>query len=269
MKVAGILDALIGLTVILFIPVAIFLVLLALSSLKIITQYERGLKFTLGKYAGLMEPGLNVVVPIIQTYTRLDIRVKTIDVPKQEVITKDNVPVAINAVVYFKVIDPAKAFLSVEDYIYAVAQYSQTALRDIIGGITLDSLLTKREEIASEIKLFVDKQTEPWGVDVTAIKLQDVELPQDMKRVMAKQAEAEREKRAVIIKAEGEVTASHNLAKAAKTLSDSPGALHLRTLNTINDISSDESNTIVFVIPIEVLDAIKGIGDLTKKRKMF
>src|SRR3989344_505846 len=266
---AGILDALIGLTVILIIPLAIFLVLLALSSLKIITQYERGLKFTLGKYTGLMEPGLNVVIPILQNYQRLDIRVKTIDVPKQEVITKDNVPVAINAVVYFKVIDPAKAFLSVEDYIYAVAQYSQTALRDIIGGITLDSLLTKREEIASEIKLLVDKQTEPWGIDVTAIKLQDVELPQDMKRVMAKQAEAEREKRAVIIKAEGEVTASNNLAKAAKTLSDSPGALHLRTLNTINDISSDESNTIVFVVPIEVLDAIRGIGEMAKKRKMF
>jgi regulator of protease activity HflC (stomatin/prohibitin superfamily) len=266
---AGILDALLGLSVILFIPIAIFVVLLALSSLKVITQYERGLKFTLGKYTGLMEPGLNVVIPILQNYQRLDIRVKTIDVPKQEVITKDNVPVAINAVVYFKVVDPEKAFLTVEDYVYAVAQYSQTALRDIIGGITLDALLTKREEIASEIKILVDKQTEPWGVDVTAIKLQDVELPQDMKRVMAKQAEAEREKRAVIIKAEGEVTASSNLAKAAKTLSEAPGALHLRTLNTINDVSSDESNTIIFVVPIEVLDAIKGIGDLTKKRKMF
>ena len=266
---AGILDALLGLSFILFIPIAIFVVLLALSSLKVITQYERGLKFTLGKYTGLMEPGLNVVIPVLQNYQRLDIRVKTIDVPKQEVITKDNVPVAINAVVYFKVVDPEKAFLTVEDYIYAVAQYSQTALRDIIGGITLDALLTKREEIASEIKILVDKQTEPWGVDVTAIKLQDVELPQDMKRVMAKQAEAEREKRAVIIKAEGEVTASNNLAKAAKTLSEAPGALHLRTLNTINDVSSDESNTIIFVVPIEVLDAIKGIGDLTKKRKMF
>ena len=265
----ALLDTLLGFFLIILIPVSVAVILLAIASLKIITEYERGLKFTLGKYVGVMNPGLNVVVPLLQAYTKIDIRVKTIDVPKQEVITKDNVPVAINAVVYFKVVDPTKAFLYVEDYVYAVAQYSQTALRDIIGGITLDSLLTKREEIASEIKILVDKQTEPWGIDVTAIKLQDVELPQDMKRVMAKQAEAEREKRAVIIKAEGEVTASTNLAKAATTLAGAPGALHLRTLNTINDISSDESNTIVFVVPIEVLDAIKGFGDSMKKRGKF
>lgn len=251
---------LLGIFFILLFPIIIFLFIILLASIKIITQYERGVKFTLGKYSGIMNPGLNILIPVIQNFRRIDVRIKTIDIPKQEVMTKDNVPVRVNAVVYFKVDDPTKSVLEVQDYIFATAQIAQTALRDIVGGISLDSLLVKRDEIASEIKIVVDKETDPWGIDVTTIKMQDIELPQDMKRVMAKQAEAEREKRAVIIKAEGEVVASNNLAKAAKTLSASPGALHLRTLNTLNDLSSDQSNTVIFAIPIEILRAFEKLG---------
>ncbi len=244
----------------------VFLMFLALFFLRIIMEYEKGVKFTLGKFSSTMEPGLNFVVPVLQSYRKVDMRIKTIDVPKQEVMTSDNVPAQINAVVYFKVDNAENAVLKIQDYVYAVSQYAQTALRDVIGSITLDSLLTKREEIASEIKLIVDKETDPWGIDVTAIKIQDVELPQDMKRVMAKQAEAEREKRAVIIKSGGEVIAANNLSKAAKTLAEAPGALHLRTLNTLNDLSSDQSNTVIFAIPIETLRAIEGLAGKIKKK---
>jgi len=252
-----------------FIPI---IIILAIASIKIINQYERGVKFTLGKYSGIMEPGLNILIPVIQTYKKLDIRIKTVDIPKQEVMTKDNVPVRVNAVVYFEVKDPKKAVLNIQDYVYAVAQYSQTALRDIIGNKSLDEVLSNRDQIASEIELVVDKETDPWGLNVTGIKMQDVELPENLKRTMAKQAEAERERRGVIIKAQGEVEASNNLAKAAKTLSASPGALHLRTLNTLNDLSSDQSNTVVFAIPLEILRAFESIGKLdeimgTKKKK--
>ena len=244
----------------------VFLMFLALFFLRIIMEYEKGVKFTLGKFSSTMEPGLNFIIPILQSYRKVDMRIKTIDVPNQEVMTSDNVPAQINAVVYFKVDNAENAVLKIQDYVYAVSQYAQTALRDVIGSITLDSLLTKREEIASEIKLIVDKETDPWGIDVTAIKIQDVELPQDMKRVMAKQAEAEREKRAVIIKSGGEVIAANNLSKAAKTLAEAPGALHLRTLNTLNDLSSDQSNTVIFAIPIETLRAIEGLAGKIKKK---
>ena len=244
----------------------VFLVFIMLFFLRIIMEYEKGVKFTLGKFSSTMHPGLNFVIPILQSYRKVDMRIKTIDVPKQEVMTSDNVPAQINAVVYFKVDNAENAVLKIQDYVYAVSQYAQTALRDVIGSITLDSLLTKREEIASEIKLIVDKETDPWGIDVTAIKIQDVELPQDMKRVMAKQAEAEREKRAVIIKSGGEVIAANNLSKAAKILAEAPGALHLRTLNTLNDLSSDQSNTVIFAIPIETLRAIEGLAGKIKKK---
>jgi len=246
------------------------IIVLFFASIKIITQYERGVKFTLGKYSGIMNPGLNILIPLIQNYRKLDIRIKTVDIPKQEVMTKDNVPVRVNAVVYFEVKDPEKAVLNIQDYVYAVAQYSQTALRDIIGNKSLDEVLSNRDEIASEIELIVDKETDPWGLNVTGIKMQDVELPENLKRTMAKQAEAERERRAVVIKALGEVEAADNLAKAAKTLTGSPGALHLRTLNTLNDLSSDQSNTVVFAIPLEVLKAFESagkIGDLITRKK--
>jgi len=243
-----------------FIFWGIIIIIVLSLALKIIFQYQRGVRFTLGKYSGVMGPGLNFLIPFIQTYQRVDMRIKTIDVPKQEVMTKDNVPVKINAVVFFRVNEPTKAIIEVQDYIFATAQLAQTALRDVLGAVSLDSVLTRRDELAQDIKEIVDKATDPWGIDVTGVRMQDVELPQDLKRTMAKQAEAERERRSTIIKAEGEVVAANNLAKAAKTLYSSPGALHLRTLNTLNDLSSDQSNTVVFAIPIEVLDAIKKLS---------
>ncbi len=261
----ALLDVILGLVLVLLFPGGIILFFLIVGSIKIIMEYERGIVFTLGRYSKILGPGVNIVIPMLQSWRKVDIRIKTVDIPKQEVMTKDNVPVKVNAVVYFKVEDPKRAILDIQDYIYATAQYAQTALRDIIGGSTLDAVLTKREELASEIKVLVDRETDPWGIDVTAIKMQDVELPQDMKRVMAKQAEAEREKRAVIIKAEGEVIAANNIAKAAKTLSSATGALHLRTLNTLNDLSSDQSNTVIFALPIEILRAFESVSSKFKK----
>jgi regulator of protease activity HflC (stomatin/prohibitin superfamily) len=190
-----------------------------------------------------------------------------VDIPKQEVMTKDNVPVQINGVVYFKVRDPKAAILDIQDYHYAISQYSLAALRDVVGSEELDSVLTQRERVAKEIEAVLDKETDTWGLDVTSIKLQDIELPENMKRAMARQAEAEREKRATIIKAEGEVVASENLSKAAERMSKTPGAIHLRTLQTINDVSPDQSNTIVFAVPLEIVRAFEAVGDFTKKFK--
>jgi regulator of protease activity HflC (stomatin/prohibitin superfamily) len=214
-----------------------------------------------------MNPGINIVIPILHSYKKLDVRIKTVDIPKQEVMTKDNVPVRVNAVVYFAVKDPMKATLNIQNYTYAVAQYAQTALRDIIGNKSLDEVLANRDEIAEEIEIVVDKETDPWGLNVSGIKMQDVELPENLKRTMAKQAEAEREKRGVIIKAQGEREAADNLSKAAATLSKTPAALHLRTLNTLNDLSSDQSNTVILAVPLEVLKAFEGIGEALGKKK--
>lgn len=239
-----------------FVGVALFVVFAA--SVRIIYQYERGVVFTLGKFSGIKGPGLNILIPFIQTMRKVDVRIKTVDIPKQEVMTKDNVPVMVNAVVYFKVMNPETVILKMEDYLYAVSQYAQTALRDVIGNSDLDFVLTEREKVADAIKALVDKETEEWGVDITSIKIQDIELPADMKRAMARQAEAERERRATVIMSEGELAASGNLSDAAKKLSGTPGALHLRTLQTLSDVSSDQSNTLVFVAPIEVLRAIEG-----------
>jgi regulator of protease activity HflC (stomatin/prohibitin superfamily) len=260
------LDLMLGFFFILL-PAGFILLLLALSSIKLVYQYQRGVKFTLGKFAGVMEPGLRIVVPVIQSWQRIDVRIMTIDIPSQEVITKDNIPVNINAVVYFRVLDPSKAVLNVRDYVYAVSKYGQTSLRNVAGEVTLDQLLAERDSIAEKLRKIVDTATDPWGIDVTALELQDIELPADLKRVMAKQAEAEREKRATIIKAEGEVVASSNLNKAAGILSKSPGALHLRTLQTLNDLSSDQSNTVIFAIPLEVLRAFEKMAG-SKEKKM-
>lgn len=227
-----------------------------LSGLKVIDQYERGIVLTLGSFSGTLDPGLRVVIPIIQRLIKVDIRITTSDIPQQEVITKDNVPVGINAVVYFQVTKPEDAVLKIQDYSYAVTQYAQTALRDVIGGVELDSLLTERQQIADEIKAIVDKETVDWGVDVTAIKIQDIELPADMKRAMAKQAEAERERRATIIRAQGELAASENLKKAMEQMATS-GAISLRTLQTIEATTANPSNTVVFALPIEVLEGLK------------
>ena len=232
--------------------------LLLLSSLKVIDQYERGIVLTLGSYSYTLQPGLRLLVPIIQRLIKVDIRITTSDIPQQEVITKDNVPVGINAVVYFQVTKPEDAVLKIQDYSYAVTQYAQTALRDVIGGVELDTLLTERIKIADEIKAIVDKETVDWGVDVTAIKIQDIELPADMKRAMAKQAEAERERRATIIRAQGELAASENLKKAMEQMAAS-GAISLRTLQTIEATTANPSNTVVFALPIEVLQGLKNL----------
>jgi len=241
-------------------------ILVGIASVRIIYEYERGVLFTLGRFSNIINPGVTFVIPIIQTMNKVDIRIKTVDIPKQEVMTKDNVPVTINAVVYMRVVDPKKAVLKIQNYVYAVSQYGQTALRDVIGNKELDFVLTERAKIAEEIKLLVDKETDEWGIDITAIKVQDIELPVDMKRVMARQAEAEREKRATVIKSTGEVVASKNLHDAAAKLASAPGALHLRTLQTLADISSDQSNTIIVPIPMELLKAVEGFTKTVKKK---
>lgn len=234
--------------------------LLLLASIKQINQYQRGVKFTLGKYAGNMEPGWRLVIPVLQSYQKIDMRIKAVDVPNQEAITKDNISVTVNAVIYYKVKEADKAIIEVENYFFAVSQLAQTTMRNVVGEVNLDELLSNRDAIAEKIRLIVDKASDVWGIEVHSVELKDVTLPEEMKRVIGKQAEAEREKRAVIIKAEGEVVAAENLAKAARTLSGSDGALHLRTLSTLNDLSSDQSNTVVFAIPIEVLKALEGFG---------
>ncbi len=231
---------------------------LVLPCVKVINQYERGIVLTLGSFSYTLQPGLRFIVPFIQRVIKVDIRISTADIPQQEVITKDNVPVGINAVVYFQVIKPEDAVLKIQDFTYAVTQYAQTALRDVIGGVELDSLLTERQKIADEIKNIVDSETTGWGVDVTAIKIQDIELPADMKRSMAKQAEAERERRATIIRAQGELTASENLRKAMDNLATS-GAISLRTLQTIEATTANPANTVVFALPVEVLQGFKAL----------
>ena len=248
-------------------PVIGLIAVIILSSLKVVKQYERGVLFTLGKFSGKMNPGLRVVIPIIQTWERVDLRVKAVDVPDQECITKDNVSVRVNAVIYYKVSDAAKAIIEVENFYYAISQLAQTTMRNVVGEVTLDELLGERDQISDRIQKIVDKLTDPWGIKVGSVDLKDVVLPEDLKRTIGKQAEAEREKRAVIIQAEGEVIASTNMAKAAKTLAEAPGALHLRTLQSINDLSSDQSNTIIFAVPLEVLKAFEGFGQKENIRK--
>ena len=220
-----------------------------------------------------MNPGWRIVLPVIQNYKKVDIRTKAVDVPEQDAITKDNVTIKINAVIYYKVFDAAKAVLAVENYYYAVSQLAQTTMRNAVGAVSLDELLTERDKISTEICNIIDAATDPWGIKVENVELKDIALPEEMQRVIAKVAEAEREKQAVITKSVGEVEASANLAKAAMTMSQTPGALHLRTLATLNDLSSDQSNTIVFAIPIEILRAIdsnpnnvKNIIDTIKKQ---
>ncbi|MFH1456717.1 MAG: slipin family protein [Patescibacteria group bacterium] len=239
------------------IGIIIFIVLI---SLRQINQYERGVMFTMGKYGGTKIPGWRLVIPIFQQMHKVDMRVKAVDVPEQEAITKDNISVKINAVIYYKVSDAAKAVIEVENFRYAVSQLAQTTMRNAAGEVTLDELLSNRDEISRKIQIVVDSATDPWGIKVDNVELKDVVLPEDMKRTIGKQAEAEREKRAVIIKAEGEVVAAENMAKAANTLSSATGALHLRTLQTLNDLSSDQSNTVVFAIPLEILRAFEGLN---------
>lgn len=249
------------------VPVFIFILLpvvyVLLSGIRVIDQYERGVVLTLGAYSHVLEPGLRIIIPIVQRIIKVDIRITTADIPQQEVITKDNVPVGINAVVYFQVVKPADALLKVQNFSYAITQYAQTALRDVIGGVELDTLLAERQKISDEIKVIVDQEITNWGVDVVSIKIQDIELPADMKRVMALQAQAERERRAAIIRAQGELTASENLNKAMHQLSQS-GAISLRTLQTIEATTANPANTIIFALPTEIMEGLKRFNDSKK-----
>jgi regulator of protease activity HflC (stomatin/prohibitin superfamily) len=244
------------------IGIVVFLIavaVLVLWGLRLLYQYERGVVFTLGRYSHIKDPGLTWIIPIIQTMRKIDIRIKTADIPRQEVITKDNIPLLANTVVYFKVEKPEDAIIKIEDYEFAVRQYTQAALRDVVGNSELDFVLTEREQIASSIKKIVDSETSGWGVDIEAIKIQEIELPSEMKRAMAKQAEAERERRAVIIASDGELKASEKLMLAAANLSKSPAAIHLRTLQTIRDIAADPSEKIVLFLPSDTSEIFKKI----------
>jgi len=237
-------------------------VIIVLSSIRIINQYEKGLVFTLGKFTGIRTPGFNLVVPIIQRMVVVDMRVRTADIQKQQVMTKDNVPVDVNGVVFFKVDKVDDAIIKVQDYQYAIAQYAQTALRDVIGGMTLDTVLVERQQIGEEIRKIVDKETDQWGLDVQVIKLQDIEVPDDLKRIMSRQAAAEREKRAVVIKSEGDRDAAKNLAAAATIMATAKGAMQLRTLQTLDGLGPTASNTVVMAFPVEVMEFFE---KLTKK----
>lgn len=237
-----------------------------LFGLRIVDQYERGVVLTLGKYSGTRTPGLTWIFIGIQKMIKVDLRITTTDIPQQEVITKDNVPVGINAVVYFQVQSAEKAILNIKDYTLAVSQYAQAALRDVIGGIELDPLLSERERISEEIQKIVVQATESWGISVTDIKIQDIELPADMKRVMAKQAESERERRAIVIRAQGEFEASERLAQAASVLTGTPGGISMRTLQTIEKINPDPSKTVIFALPVEFFEGIKSLSSYLDKK---
>lgn len=237
----------------------VVIIVIAVLIIRQVNQYEKGVFFTIGKFTGIKEPGWRIVIPIFQSMRKVDMRTKAVDVPEQKAITKDNIAVGVNAVIYYRVADAAKAILEVEDFIYAMSQLAQTTMRNAVGEVELDELLSSRDKISERIRNVVDVASDPWGIKVMNVELKDIALPQDMERTIAKQAEAEREKRAVIIRAEGEVVAAENMAKAAQTLAGAQGALHLRTLQSINDISSDQSNTVVFAVPLEVLRALEKI----------
>lgn len=248
----------------LYTPLIVIAVIIIIS-IRQINEFERGVKFQLGRYKGIMEPGWRLIWPIIQSHQKVDMRVVAVDVPDQDAITRDNVSLNVNAVLYYRITDAKSAILKVENFSFAVSQLAQTTMRDVVGEVALDELLTNRDDVSQRIKDIVDKATDPWGIKIESVDLKHIELPENMKRTIAKQAEAEREKRAVIIKAQGEVAAADNMRKAADTLSKAEGALHLRTLQSLNDLSSDQSNTVVFATPIEVLRAVEGFGKKLNK----
>ena len=241
------------------ITLLIIIFIIAICSIRQVNEYERGVLYVMGHYKKILMPGWHVIWPIFYSFKKVDIRTKAVDVPEQEAITKDNVSVKINAVLYYNIFDSAKAINEVESFNYAVSQLSQTTMRNAVGAVTLDELLSEREKISDQICTIIDKATDPWGIKVENVELKDVSLPEEMKRVIAKVAEAEREKQAVITKSKGELESASNLAEASAVMSSSPGALHLRTLATLNDLSSDQSNTIIFAIPIEVLRAFESV----------
>jgi regulator of protease activity HflC (stomatin/prohibitin superfamily) len=236
---------------------------------RVVYQYEKGIMFQLGKYAGTREPGLTLVIPILQEMRKVDMRILTLDIPKQSVMTKDNVPVSVNGVLYFKVLKPEDAVIKVQNYEYAMGQYAQTALRDVVGAMSLDDVLTERTAIGEKIRDVVDEGTKDWGLDVTAIKLQDVQVPEDLQRMMSRQASAEREKRATIIKAEGDKMAAQNLADAAKVMTTTPGGMQLRALQTIDGLGPTASNTVIIPLPLELLDGFRDLADSLKSMKEY
>ena len=256
-NVAGLL---IGTVAVLAIVMGPIVLIYMLSGIRLLYQYERGVVFTLGRFRGVREPGLRFIWPIFQAMRKVDIRIKTADIPRQEVITKDNIPVLAATVVYFKVVRPEDAIIKIEDYVFAVRQYTQAALRDVVGNHELDFVLSEREQIGGAIGEMVESETGDWGVAIESIKIQELELPAEMKRAMAKQAEAERERRAVIIASEGELSASVNLQHAAENLAKADGALHLRTLQTIRDIAADPSEKIVLFLPSDIGKLAKQLG---------
>lgn len=243
-----------------FFIIVIPVLILVLACIRQVDQYQRGIVFTMGKFTRIWQPGWHVIIPVFQRLTKVDVRVKAVDVPDQEAITKDNIPIRINAVIYFRVNDAAKAVIEVENFFYAVSQLAQTTMRNAVGEVTLDELLSNKKQVSEGIKLVVDKVSDAWGIDVQSVELKDIVLPESLKRTIAKVAEAQREKQAVIINSEGEVGAAKNMAEAAEMLAKVPGALHLRTLQSINDLSSDQSNTTVWMVPVEVLKALEGLA---------
>ena len=242
-----------------FIVIILIAALIIIPGVRIINQYERGVVQRLGRFRKILDPGLHVIIPYIDTMRNVDVRTTPMDVPKQEVITKDNVTVNVDAVVYFRVIDAKKAVFETTNYAYATSTFAQTALRDVTGNFDLDELLSKRDEISSQIKEIVDAQTDKWGIDIESVKLQNIELPSDMKRAMAKQAEAERERRAAIISAEGEKASAAAVAEAAELLAKTPGGLNIRTLQTLETISTDPAQKTVILLPTDLAGGLKNL----------
>ena len=235
--------------------IILFIIFIVIPGFRVVMQYQKGIVFTLGRYTSTRDAGLRWFIPYIQTMQKIDMRIMTVDVPKQEVMTKDNIPVNINAVVYFRVSNPENAVVEISDYVLAVIQQSQSALKDVIGTNDLDTILSERKRIGVEIKNIVDQATEKWGVDIEAINVQEIELPEDMKRAMAKQAEAERNRRAMVIAAQGEVESAQKMLEAAKTLEQSSVTIQLKTLQTIKDISSSQSQTVA-LFPVEIMNLL-------------
>jgi regulator of protease activity HflC (stomatin/prohibitin superfamily) len=233
--------------------VLVFFLMLVTSAVRVLREYERGVVFRLGRFIGVKGPGLFLLVPVVDKMVKVSLRVIAMDVPPQDVITHDNVSIKVNAVLYFRVVDPESAIIGVEDFYFATSQIAQTTLRSVVGEHELDQLLSERERVNQELQKIIDSRTDPWGVKVSAVEVKDVDLPQEMRRAIARQAESERERRAKIIHAEGELQASEKLAAAARIINASPSALHLRYLSTLSEISSEQTTTIVFPIPMEML----------------
>lgn len=232
----------------------LIVLMLLISAIKILKEYERGVIFRFGRLRGVKGPGIIIIIPFVDKMVRVDLRTVTMDVPPQDIITKDNVPVKVNAVVYFRVMDPAKSVVKIERYMVATSQIAQTTLRSILGQAELDDLLARREKINKELQKIIDEQTDPWGVKVSTVEIKDVELPQSIQRAFARQAEAERERRAKIINAEGEFQASERLSEAAKILSKYPVSVQLRFLQTLKEIAAEQNSTIVFPVPVDLIE---------------